>query len=389
MEPESILEAPQCLREQGLGLHTIRLQTRNLREAFITVPAVGKEEPTWVLKRLYDYLETQPDFRIVRQDVFGVASTASHRRQLRAYRLGSAEWPLTWVQEGNGEGAPLAGIQVHAVADVAVTPLWLDERVVGTVFDTPTARFCALGGLRPALASAPRRDQARETFDLMEEALALAGMTFKHVCRTWFYLEDILDWYEAFNQVRNEFFAARGVFNGVVPASTGVGGSNAAGTAVVADLIAVRPKDPRVTLRAIPSPLQCPAPEYGSSFSRAVELSLPDHRRLYVSGTASIAPDGKTVHGEDPEGQVRLTMEVVEAILRSREMDWSNVTRAIGYFKHAEDAPVFERWLTAQKLAPLPAIIAKNDICRDDLLFEIEVDAIRTGPGEGRPDCPG
>jgi len=25
----------------------------------------------------------------------------------------------------------------------------------------------------------------------------------------------------------------------------------------------------------------------------------------------------------------------------------------------------------------MPAIIAKNDICRDDLLFEVEVDAVR------------
>jgi len=34
--------------------------------------------------------------------------------------------------------------------------------------------------------------------------------------------------------------------------------------------------------------------EYGSSFSRTVQVAVPDHRRLYVSGTASIDRDCRT-----------------------------------------------------------------------------------------------
>jgi enamine deaminase RidA (YjgF/YER057c/UK114 family) len=271
----------------------------------------------------------------------------------------------------------VAGIQVHALDGAAPRAVHLDGRTVGTVFEDDWARYCVLGGLRPDSAEHPPEEQAWETFETMERALASVGMDFSHVFRTWFYLDDILDWYGGFNQVRNQFFRERGVFGGLVPASTGVGGSNAAGTALVADLLAIEIRDPRVQLRPVPSPLQCPAVDYGSSFSRAVELSLPGQQRVYVSGTASIAPDGRTEHVGDVRKQIALTMDVVTAILNSRQLGWEDVTRGIGYLKHAEDAPCFVEYCHAARLPEMPIVIAKNDICRDDLLFEIEVDAAR------------
>jgi enamine deaminase RidA (YjgF/YER057c/UK114 family) len=127
---------------------------------------------------------------------------------------------------------------------------------------------------------------------------------------------------------------------------------------------------------AVQSPKQSDALEYGSSFSRAAEIAMPDHRRLLVSGTASIDSEGNSVNIGDVEAQVAFTMQVVGAILQSRGMDFSDVTRAIAYFKHAEDAPVFDKYCIDSKLLQLPLISAQGDICRDDLLFEIEVDAI-------------
>jgi hypothetical protein len=69
-------------------------------------------------------------------------------------------------------------------------------------------------------------------------------------------------------------------------------------------------------------------------------------------------------------------MEVTGAILKSREMNWSDITRAIAYFKHAEDAMLLQEYCRTYKLPPFPVIVTRSDICRDDLLFEIEVDAI-------------
>jgi enamine deaminase RidA (YjgF/YER057c/UK114 family) len=202
-------------------------------------------------------------------------------------------------------------------------------------------------------------------------------MDFSHVVRTWLYLDRILEWYDDFNAVRTRFYKERGVFERLVPASTGIGAPNAAGTAVVAELLAIQPKDPRVRILSVPSPLQCPAPKYGSSFSRAVEVAMPDHRRLLVSGTAGIDPQGRTAHPGDVEAQADLTMRVIHAILESRGMGWSDVCRAVAYVKHTKDAPVLGRYCAAHGIAPLPLVVTKAEICREDLLFEVEVDALR------------
>lgn len=353
----------------------MRLPGRSFEETFITIPAVGVEPPASLFQRLYGFLAENPDLRIVRQDVFGIVGAPDGVDREKLHRLSGGDWPVTWVEDGTGNGCPVAGIQVQAVEGVEVKPVKLRGRTIGAVFEDDSARYCVLGSLGPEGARSSRVSQARATFDAIEQALELVGMDFSQVYRTWFYLDEILDWYDEFNQIRNRFFRERKVFDGLVPASTGVGGSNAAGTAVVADLLAVAPKSDSVQLEAIPSPLQCPALEYGSSFSRAVEMRLPGQQRVYVSGTASIAPEGETVHIGDVDQQVRASMDVVAAILDSRQLGWNDVTRVIGYFKNGEDTSAFGRYCREHELPDLPAVIAKNDICRDDLLFEIELDA--------------
>jgi enamine deaminase RidA (YjgF/YER057c/UK114 family) len=201
-------------------------------------------------------------------------------------------------------------------------------------------------------------------------------MAFSDVLRTWFYNDNILGWYREFNDVRTTFFQEKKVFDGLLPASTGVAGRNALGAALLSGLIAVKSEDEGLRAFEVPSPLQSAATQYGSSFSRAVELEVPDLRRLYVSGTASIDAQGNTIFLGDCAAQVRQTMEVVQAILQSRDMDWGDVTRSLVYFKRGADAPLFEQYRQENGVPAFPAIVVENDICREDLLFEIEVDAI-------------
>jgi enamine deaminase RidA (YjgF/YER057c/UK114 family) len=259
--------------------------------------------------------------------------------------------------------------------------LQLNGRFVGSVFEDDYARYCRLGSLLPTDLSRPRDEQACEVLELMEAGLRAADMEFSHVLRTWFYSDDILSWYRQFNQVRNGFFTSRHVFDGLLPASTAVGAPTAAGAgaALVSGLLAVKAKEETVRAIAVPSPLQCAAREYGSSFSRAVELVMPDHRRLLVSGTASIGPEGDTAHLGDADAQVARTLDVVNAILESRGMGWADVARGVGHFKRAEDAPAFRRCCDADQIGPLPVVLAQSEICRPDLLFELEVDAITAG----------
>jgi enamine deaminase RidA (YjgF/YER057c/UK114 family) len=291
-----------------------------------------------------------------------------------------AEAPTTTVLGGSYPAGEWGGVHAQYLLGAEPQPIVVEGRTVGMALTGPYATECWLSGIRPTDPSLPADRQAREAFERMEQALQLVGMDFGHVVRTWLFLDDILAWYADFNRVRTAFFRERGVFDRMVPASTGIGGGNPDGTALVAGVYALKSSDPRVRVEPVPSPLQCPALQYDSSFSRAAEVALPDIRRLLVSGTASISPDGETQHVGDVAAQVARTCEVVEAILVSRGMTWEDVTRATAYVRDIRDAPAFGRYWAATGRPLLPVVIAENVICRDELLFELEVDAVR---GEG------
>ena len=194
--------------------------------------------------------------------------------------------------------------------------------------------------------------------------------------RTWFYLDDLLAWYDTFNETRTGFFKSRDVLSHLIPASTGIGAANPAGKALTAAALAIKPRNESFLIREVSSPLQCSATAYRSSFSRAVELECRGQRTLLISGTASIAPDGRTVHSEDVAKQIDVTLDVVEAILKSRGMKWANATRAIGYFRDLSNLPIFDDCCRKRGMAQVPLTRVPGTICRPDLLFEMELDAV-------------
>lgn len=306
---------------------------------------------------------------IVAQEVFGAPGLELAR---------GAQWPLTWV--GDPDAPPeLSGCIVTAIAAAAVEPLAIDGRVVGCAWTDGAARWCRLGGLRPARPLGSPAEEASATFALMDAALAQAGLAFADVVRTWYFNRDILRWYGDFNAARTAFFQRRKVFDGLVPASTGIGAPNSAGTALVAGLLAVRPVGEELEAQALASPLQCPAPQYGSSFSRAVELSSEGLKRILVSGTASIEPGGRSVHQGDFAAQVGLTLQVVHAILASRGAGFGDVVRGVAYLRRAEDLPAWRRLAAEAGLGSAPLVATRAEVCRDELLFELEVDAALAG----------
>ena len=358
------------------GLIAMTVSRGPVREHFVTVTPQGHESPESLLRRS---VEAVGELGAEIISVEGLGMSVDDRKSIEGLigALNGRDLPLAWVESARSDN--LYGVHVWAVSGVSVQPLYFNGRRAGTMFEDKYARYGRLVGLLPTDVSADRADQTRGVFAQMDVLLQNSGMSFSDVFRTWFYNDRILDWYSPFNGIRDQFFEEKKVYEGLLPASTGVGGRNLPGAALLSGLLAMRGNGPDVKVFEVPSPLQSPAPEYGSSFSRAVELQSPDLRRLYVSGTASIDGHGKTVFIGDPAGQVRLTMEVVAAILHSREMDWGDITRSLVYFKRAENAPLFRAYCEETGVPPFPAIVVENDICRDDLLFEIEVDAAAAG----------
>lgn len=270
------------------------------------------------------------------------------------------------------------GMQVQTVAGAQIRTVVLDGKVVGYAYADADAEYCTLTGVLPEDTERDRGWQAESCFLRMERALKQVGMEFCHVVRTWLYLAALLEWYDEFNGVRNAFFEKRGILNGVIPASTGIGASNYVGAAIAANLYAVKPKHPGVRVAAVPSPLQCPAPNYRSAFSRAVEIAFPDRCELLISGTASIDSDGTSLYAGDMDRQIKRTMDVIEAILQSRQMGWGDITRGIVYVHAEGDMSRFIELCRKWHIPRMPLIAADHvTVCREELLFEIEIDAIR------------
>lgn len=283
-------------------------------------------------------------------------------------------WPVTFVAGDACDGQPVAGIQCHAFTG-DVEHIERNGRTVGSLFIEGGARQCVIGGLNPGDPTRSREDQTAQTLDDLQAILAQAGFELADTIRTWFFLEHILAWYDDFNRSRTKIYSGVKFKTGSLPASTGVGAKNPAGAALALAAWACRPLGDTARAFEVASPLQCPAPAYGSSFSRALEVSSAASRRLFISGTASIAPEGRTLWVGDMRQQVDQTMNVVEAILRSRGMTFEDLTRATAYFKNPADAGMFAAWLTANRRTQMPVISAHCDVCRDDLLFELEAEA--------------
>jgi enamine deaminase RidA (YjgF/YER057c/UK114 family) len=296
--------------------------------------------------------------------------------------LRGPDWPLFWLQGDVCPGTQISGAQAFLVDEAEVRYIKLDGRVVGSYWEDDDAEYSLLAGILPASLDATRGEQTYSSFEQIEAALSKVGLDFSHVARTWLYLDKLLDWYDEFNVARTSFFQSRGVFDRLTPASTGIGASNPAGAALTAGALAIRPKHDRVVIHEVPSPLQCPATEYRSSFSRAVEVVFPGRRYITISGTASIALGGATLYEGDVVKQIHMSLDVVEAILKSRGYEWADTVRAIGYFRDINDLSVFDAICKERGIASLPLAPAHTIVCRDDLLFEIELDAVAAGNHE-------
>ena len=119
-----------------------------------------------------------------------------------------------------------------------------------------------------------------------------------------------------------------------------------------------------------------------SSFSRGLRLEFGQISVLLISGTASIGPNGETLHVGDVRAQTRRTFANIAELLASEGATWRDIVRTTCYLRDIDrDYAAFNEERTAfyqsQQLDPLPASIGIQAIlCRPDLLVEIEAIAV-------------
>jgi enamine deaminase RidA (YjgF/YER057c/UK114 family) len=267
-------------------------------------------------------------------------------------------------------------------------------------------------------------------FEQAERILRANGASYKDVVRTWFYLSDILGWYTAFNKVRNEKYGEFAIMPGpgdrelLLPASTGIEGKSPTGAACAMDLIAVIENNqneenkhlntlptipshqgrgnnhpsppegegkgegehltkPHPSIRRLTNPSQLDAFRYGSAFARASVVNNGSADLIEISGTAAIDEHGVSLYPGDIRAQIDCTLDKVQTLLAQEGAELKDICAATVFVKQPEFAEIFYEMASARGLENFPCVCIVADVCREELLFEIDAEAIVKTGGKG------
>jgi len=338
---------------------------------------------------------TERDLRPLQTRVHGAADPQLAAQVVAMWRATRTEQqadpPLSYVGNQPCVGGLLAGIQILAAAPRARSPLTCQTVVDGehpcgcllTVGDLRIACLTAVTGVdeQPDALPEPRAQMDR-MFARAVRRIDELGLAYPHVARTWIYLRDLLDDYDALNASRTAAYRDAGLIPADIPpslpASTGIQGHHATGSpSCFLDLIAVARRGSSAPLhRPLRTAHQCEAAMYGSFFSRGVTVDLGGLRLLFVSGTASINAAGETVHRGAPAAQILETYAAVETVLAAESVRFAQVVSSVAFCKDPAAYRAFQDLRSSSEIPDLPAIAVQADICRDDLLFELEPTAV-------------
>lgn len=311
---------------------------------------------------------------ILQERVFANHQIGDILRTERASAYGDCDDGVdpTWLTVPDGINGQISAVQVHAIRTPEKPEIvYLDDKPCGRIVTYGQKKLLAVSGICGDQASTAT-EQALQMLQKAESILNNFATDMLSVARTWMWLKDILQWYDDFNDIRNKFFIQRGLIkdNGStkMPASTGIGIGPASRASCAMDLISVFGPNNEVGYLD-ETDAQKSAYDYGSAFSRATKIDTPASNAVYVSGTASIDLSGATVNVGDPQAQIQETIDNVLLVLKSMDCGADDIVQAILYCKTAE----IEKLLHT-KWADLawPAFTTITDVCRDDLLFEIE-----------------
>jgi enamine deaminase RidA (YjgF/YER057c/UK114 family) len=295
--------------------------------------------------------------------------------------------PLTYIQGTPPWGEGFAGVIIQAVSGDAVWTIEDEGKKVGKGWRRGDATFLVLQDLQGLTDKGNGANghtlQAQRLIQRAAHLLEAEGSSFRDVVRTWFYLSDILAWYPEFNRARTGVYEKFGILPGQnygrlrLPASTGIRGEVPGGAACALDLLAVvGPPESRPQVRQLSNPGQQDAFRYGSAFSRGALIRQSDLTMIHVSGTAAIDEQGRSLYPGDVRGQIDCTFDKIAALIGQEGASLQDIAAACVFVKRPEDALVYQDRARALGLDNLPAVVMVADICRPELLFEIDAEVV-------------
>jgi chorismate lyase / 3-hydroxybenzoate synthase len=253
-----------------------------------------------------------------------------------------------------------------------------DDEILFGVMTLPETLFAASPGKTPLQQAAEAA--YRQAFALLD------ALGYPHPFRFWNYIADIngqsfgLERYRQFNLGRQDAFLAHARdVTGKVPAACALGSTH--GPLTIAFVAG------RVAPLSIENPRQTSAYDYpqqygprSPTFSRACLVRLEKEEILFISGTASVVGHA-TLHPGNVVAQARETMINIKAVLAEANRLSSRHGFNLAdlhyrvYVRHPADLAQVRAELSHCVGGTPKAIYLQADVCRQDLLLEIEATA--------------
>jgi enamine deaminase RidA (YjgF/YER057c/UK114 family) len=289
---------------------------------------------------------------------------------------------------------PNAGfaIQVYAIECDACAQIKEQNGICYGLIESPDEKMLFVEAIVASDFSAKVGQQSKEVFAQFDLLLSAYGFEVSDIVRQWNYIGNIVSHkegkqnYQAFNDARSDYYAKGGWRNGY-PAATGIGATEG----IIVGGIAFKRVDGR-GIYPIDNPLQVAAHAYSKrvlidndknaikstpKFERAKLIEGACGVCCFVSGTAAIRGE-ECVETDSAKEQAIKTIENIEYLVSKenlerfgcRPYDLKYAFLHI-FIKRAEDYAEV-RSVVEEAYPQVPAIYSLADICRDELLVEIE-----------------
>ncbi|GHT13623.1 PTS cellobiose transporter subunit IIC [Planctomycetales bacterium] len=381
--------------EQGHGV-TVADYPRQIRNLFENIVAVCKKEGF--------------DKNAAMMCQFFLADTTKSElvRQIASEVFPQQPGAVTFAAQPPASGKVIA-VEIWAVAErfpqqhqVNVkTPL--PGQVTIVEFDG--WRWFFGGGFRSEPSPVGAYARSLSAFEQLGKQLKANKFNLDETVRTWIYQGHLVlsegdtQRYKELNRARTDYFGntkflkrylPKDYRGDVYPASTGIGTDD---MDVVIGAVAIDTKRKDVIAVPLENPNQTSAFDYGVSYSpqspkfaRAMAVAAPAGSLIFVSGTASIT-NSESRYLEDPVKQTEQTLDNIEALISGSNLESHGISGFQSGLENLECVRVYikriadlenVRKVCEKRLKDVPAVYTIADVCRPELLVEIEGFAIVT-----------
>jgi hypothetical protein len=222
--------------------------------------------------------------------------------------------------------------------------------------------------------------------------LSETGFSLGDIIRQWNYIEGILQYdgphqhYQIFNEIRTKFYGDLFKEKGY-PAGTGIGIKRGG---IIIEYITISNSETKTI--PINNPRQVPAYQYSQDvlegqsinkvkatpkFERGRYLSVLDKEMLFISGTAAISGE-HVIYPVNSSLQTLYTIDTIDELISKENLNKKGIRAGKPIFDYLriymKDRNDFLRIqeVCQKRYGDVPCVWIQADICRNELLVEIE-----------------